>query len=86
MDCQLEDVGSSVMADDVEIEFAADDLGQIEFGRQYAFGIERRAGQHLAQRADDTTAAANKCRAGASLRLQWIIRRQLGPPQVLARR
>ncbi len=46
------------MADDVEIEFTAGDLGAINFGEQDFFAGELRAGKEIAEGIHDAAAAA----------------------------
>ena len=55
---ELEDVGSRVMADDVEVEFAADDLPAIDLRHQNRFTRGVGPCQKPAERVDDAAAAA----------------------------
>ena len=54
---ELENVGASVMADDVEVHFAADDLGAVDFGNEDGFVFEIRSGEEIAEGVDDATSA-----------------------------
>ena len=55
---QLKDVRRRVVADDVEVELAADDLRGIDLGGQDGLAIQVRPGQERAEGIDDAAAAA----------------------------
>src|SRR5260221_14674142 len=66
VDVELEDIGAGVVADDVEVELATDDLGAVDFGDEDDFVFEVRAGEEIAEWVDDTTAATSYDRV-------WIV-------------
>jgi hypothetical protein len=47
VDVQLKDVCPGVMANDVQVEFATSDVGQIELSGEHLLGTIHRSGEHL---------------------------------------
>ena len=58
VDMELENVRASVVTDDIEVHFPADDLGAVDFGDEDDFVFKIGAGEKIAKRIDDATAAA----------------------------
>jgi hypothetical protein len=59
---KLENVGTGVVANDVQIVFAAHNLCQVHFGDQDSFAFGVRYGKKISKRVDNATAtAANDC-------------------------
>src|SRR5579884_116825 len=77
IDMQREDIGSSIMADHIEIEFASRNVGQIKLCRQDARFTEVGACKDLTQGIDDTTSSTREDRIGViskgGLVVLWII-------------
>jgi hypothetical protein len=53
-----EDIGASVVADDIQVELAASDLGEVEVGGEEGLSGARWAGQDLAERIDERASAS----------------------------
>jgi hypothetical protein len=55
---QLENVGTGIVADDIEIVLAADDLPEVDFCDEDCFAIGVRSSKEIAKGIDDATATA----------------------------
>ncbi len=58
---QLEDIRPRVVTDNIQVEFAADDLRRINFSGQYRLPLPIRSGKRISEGVHDA-AAARACR------------------------
>src|SRR5262249_16373937 len=58
VDVELEHVGARVVAEDVEVILAADDVCAVDFGGEDGFALEIRPGEKIAEGIDNTASAA----------------------------
>src|SRR5262249_34975617 len=59
VDVELKDIGPGIVSDNIEAEFAARDLAEIDFGHEDRFIVRVRPGDEVAERIDDATPTAS---------------------------
>src|SRR5271157_2102432 len=76
---ELENVGPRVMADNIQVVLATDDLSAIDLGEQNRLAFKVRSGKKIAKRIDDATAAARHHRIGIITKGRTVIIREVPP-------
>src|SRR4029450_5150894 len=80
---ELKDVWAGVVAHDVEVEFPANDVVEVDIGRENRFLVVDRTGNELAQRTHNAAAATGDDRARVRREVAWIVLGVVAAPREL---